>query len=1719
MDPPRHDEKDPHPVMATATPLPPPSAPPQFDLVDSLCCGTDAEIIASPVAVALPSSSPNNNNNNNATSATVVPPPFLIPTGTNTLSKLIIPTSKDWKPSSSSKLGKKCNVIPDNSNSSETKGLRKLFIPISSAETVAFLYAAKKDKSIQLKNNGTSTIIDPIEATMAKHVENNTLDDLKVKRTYRTAILTDGSLQFKKMKFNFSKTLLFDRDSWNVANVNVSLFDLRGVHVVPSTTSTEGGGDTGDSPNDNIEGVVLVAFLLSNNNANNNSMETIRYAAYQTPKVSRFLLPLATALASAYTGRPSWSIPVNWTTGSGCSQLRFPPIARETYAQWMGNDGGFSAAVYAAAVAFCVKRKVSLGNVLKNEGREAVAKCVSKQQQTTTAQGKQQRFLLNTGPKEINLVKLALELSNANPNASNATAKVQVGMMVDALILAGLRALSFNLVLRKLKLSGYGIGEKNRLLFRSALGQALLYNVTLREVDFEYTVLTDLGEMIGVAWAMNAQPLISRVNFSNCKLNGKDIEGLRNGLARIWCGGTALAESIKLANNPSVPAKAWEEFFLAFVDPSTCGHWPRAPPPLPNLSFLQELDVRGTHAIGPGLLKFASKLNGLRTLKFSSNGNKDDLSMVTEILTSLAKAGAPLERIAGENLDASYDAALFAYSATLKELVLEKFRGDAVSLLCGWPQPVPALSMTIGSGYSHSSDPAWSSPSGFGFSPGTLTIFNGNNFVVDAMYILSSCDYENGLKKLTVHNMHYAQLLVTASMLTSLESFLVYPTSSSYFATLSIQRSMGVPRVEAFWSMLAESKTLRDLQLPDQLVGGNDSDELAMVGRFLKTNRSVRRIGFDSPFLLLKVEDVKVLRSAFYGNKKVADLEYPWKARKFTMEQIGEETKRLSNEVALCKREIKKLFQRAYSKYNSRWRDGPNREKLPWVERIRVAKRRIGQIQRDQKKIATLLEEIKQCVHANKMAQRLQDETKANERLVRREGQLEQLGKKKKKFAANLVTKLNKAKLRGRQQKSAKTQLPRSTYYKSPNMWPSNKPPKQRNGNPHSYYNYYNDPYYTRSYWWYYPTSYNDTNDWMYGTDASIYETDDDGHRESDTNDAALGGKLSDVDGMTCEPDDPWSNVDALVQQVESDYDAVLSPEYLALLHEECSELGPDVVENIRGTLDDGAALSSKLDEIGEKTDAPPEMIGNIVDRDGFDLAAMDIALADIPEYEPGDAIDADDVVDMYAGAGPRDLDDGGPSFGSSRHAVLAGARRRARARKASRLMRRVRDGTNRGLQMGYRRVDLITGKLQEDEKPYVNMWPHDLVESWVEETQAQQIKAIAKCSFDLPAVSSQPIHLLKQFSPDNSYLSSQNEIDVVLVTQCSLDRLPNLRAQLTHWTGKASVAIYLKPSECRVDAQLQILSAIEEARNNIVQMCDSHVRFDVAVTLVEGCVDDEPYPINYLRNVALLEARRQHLRLNTSLDKSAVLLVDVDFRPSNHLFKALHSRYAARRILSERQVVVCPAFESLHETWANSVNELKKLVDGGQAEGFHLSHFPQGHGPTQFDLFWEKSMQCNGRDVSEFWQRAYQIKYEDSFEPYIAMASADAPLFDERFQGYGLNKVSHLATIASQKSGDFTVLPGVFLVAPAHERSESWAKRYGTRSDKTDFNRLALKGLYYNFTQNLESGGEPVISDNTRSQNALLWEQTKRMKEKPDECNPTPTQPGTGLKKAVLCY
>lgn len=1196
---------------------------------------------------------------------------------------------------------------------------------------------------------------------------------------------------------------------------------------------------------------------------------------------------------------------------------------------------------------------------------------------------------------------------------------------------------------------------------------------------------------------MNAQPLISRFNFSNCHLTGRDMRGLLPGIARIWCGGTAFAESIKMAGNTIIPTETWDLFFHTFDDPSSFPFWPQKPPPPPSLAFLQELDLTHTKAIGPGLVKLSQKLSGLRLLKLSSSATRE----ATEVLNSLVVAKAPLESFVGENVSSSCAGALFQLAKTLKVVAFDGFRGDATPLVCGWPHAIPKVTVRF---HGKLSGALFSAADGSGYAPGSLRIENNDKFGKMAVdHALSA--QATGLKNLVLTKMHYSQLSPAVPVLAfcGLES-------------LSVQggKNWTSAGAEKFWSVFASSTTLRELQLPDQV---QSSKEVMKIGLFLKKNRSLQSISFDGSFIL-DVESVKVLRGAFYGNKKVVNLQYPQKAKDQTMAKIRKDTSVQLQEVSIAKASIKRIFKSHYSKYNRNWRDTPNRLKLPFVEKIRVAKRKIGKMQRDSTKIGQLLGEIKACVDRNRKQRMAIEEEKRNVKIARRDGQLKQLAAKKAKFLRNLVTKLHKAKRRGRENKSAKTQVPRSTYYRDRHMWPSVSAPRRR---VHSSYRYYNDPYcarYHHLYGYYYYQYDTDRNSYLDGgaftgvpmepqPDDESGITDDSGVARQ----AALLGVgfwnnlLGDVAKVAAALADLWGDVDALLQFGKTNPQIVSSPEFLSEVHNEASELGVDVASDLCGTLDDGAAVNDKVNEISESIGVPPETLGTLVDSNlvgNFDLSALESSLVDIPDYSGGDDVggtdDAEDAVAMYAGAGPRDLDDGGPSFGGAGIAALAGARRRARAKKQNRKLKRARENASNRLQSGYKSLALYAEGFEDGKRSIVETWPDDPKESWMEDARTEQIEAMSESDlFQLPDTSENetPSLLVEWDEQVNHEIDANSEIEVVLVTQCSLDRLSNLEAQLSNWKGKASVAVYVKPAEYHTGSKQVISSCIKNVKDCAEQARDGGRSFDIAVTIVEGCVGDEPYPINYLRNVALLEARRQHLRFHDSLDKSAVLLVDVD----------LHTENAALAILKRRSVVVCPAFEAKMVACPESLAELKVCVEEGEAEGFHLSHFPQGHGPTQFQKFWTHSLRCGDGNVEDSWQECYTVQYEKLFEPYIVMASRDVPLYDERFQGYGLNKVAHLANIARQKANRFIVLPGVFLVAPAHERSDSWAEMYGSHTDETKFSQLWLKGLYYNFMNGLTEGKGATVSDQTRAKHYLQCMQEDESNRKDDAFRLTP--------------
>jgi hypothetical protein len=65
-----------------------------------------------------------------------------------------------------------------------------------------------------------------------------------------------------------------------------------------------------------------------------------------------------------------------------------------------------------------------------------------------------------------------------------------------------------------------------------------------------------------------------------------------------------------------------------------------------------------------------------------------------------------------------------------------------------------------------------------------------------------------------------------------------------------------------------------------------------------------------------------------------------------------------------------------------------------------------------------------------------------------------------------------------------------------------------------------------------------------------------------------------------------------------------------------------------------------------------------------------------------------------------------------------------------------------------------------------------------------------------------------------------------------------------------------------------------------------------------------------------------------------------------------------------------------------------------------------------------------------------YAITYLKGFEPYIIGKRDVLPHYDERFSGYGMNKISFIYEVYAM-GFQFVVLPNVFLMADNHPESK----------------------------------------------------------------------------------
>jgi len=288
----------------------------------------------------------------------------------------------------------------------------------------------------------------------------------------------------------------------------------------------------------------------------------------------------------------------------------------------------------------------------------------------------------------------------------------------------------------------------------------------------------------------------------------------------------------------------------------------------------------------------------------------------------------------------------------------------------------------------------------------------------------------------------------------------------------------------------------------------------------------------------------------------------------------------------------------------------------------------------------------------------------------------------------------------------------------------------------------------------------------------------------------------------------------------------------------------------------------------------------------------------------------------------------------------------------------------------------------------------------------------------------------------------------VCLVTQCSVDRLSRLRDQCLSWApGVCSVAVFLQPADSRTEA----IAALAEINSACCLLGGCLVATLVHAVPEPKLPYDGLYPVNALRNVAMDES-----------PSDLVFLLDVDFLCSRGLQEQLLTcpgglRNYLKSQRSDSRVLVVPAFElkvqdesasrGLPEDFA-TLQSCKDTV-----LPFHVEHFPAGHRATNFSR-WTRLVQHSHSERP--W--AFDVNYEEFFEPYIVFDRTQAPRFDERFRGYGLNKCSFSRHCHSLGFKFAVLVEGAhFVVAKEHPRSSSWRHVYGSGADPAEALRLGL--------------------------------------------------------------
>lgn len=265
--------------------------------------------------------------------------------------------------------------------------------------------------------------------------------------------------------------------------------------------------------------------------------------------------------------------------------------------------------------------------------------------------------------------------------------------------------------------------------------------------------------------------------------------------------------------------------------------------------------------------------------------------------------------------------------------------------------------------------------------------------------------------------------------------------------------------------------------------------------------------------------------------------------------------------------------------------------------------------------------------------------------------------------------------------------------------------------------------------------------------------------------------------------------------------------------------------------------------------------------------------------------------------------------------------------------------------------------------------------------------------------------------------------IAYTLVTQMSSERIWMLGKHCQRWgyDHPISVAVFTNRTRSNVTGDALATGCTRRQLSLSVLNSDEY--------------DEDDYPVNKLRNMALSQVRTSH-----------VMYVDIDFWPSTTLRPILESPYLRQEFGHDpRLAVVVPAYQLYAHRLCgerenckekeqtndvpSTMDDLRPLLDSEDVGVFDLESNWNGHGSTSYKTF---LLQNDGE--------LFDLPCINSnrYEPYLAFRyCSDLPPFQEAFTGYGKNKMTWAMHL--RRSGyDFAQVGGAFVCHYPHFRSKA---------------------------------------------------------------------------------